>query len=111
MEINRIIKIRNRPRMAYIFEKGHRLRGRFMRFNYMPSVGKTSKFSLVISRKTGRTAVERNKTKRRVYEAIRLNLHHLPKTCYDIVVLVYPTAAKATYAELENEISYLLKKI
>lgn len=71
----------------------------------------TSQFALILPKKLGRTAVMRNTLRRRVYEAIRRNLEHMPKTCYHVVCLLSPRIANASYAEIENDIRFLMKRL
>lgn len=103
--------IGNRFRVEQIFKKGRRISGRFFQWRYMLGRSATNQFSLILPKKLGRTAVLRNTLRRRVYEAIRRNLEHTPKTCYHVVCLLSPRIANASYAEIENDVRSLMKKL
>ncbi len=45
------------------------------------------RFAFIISKKFSKKAVERNRIKRIIKEALRLNLHKLEDLSYDIVVI------------------------
>lgn len=74
--------------------------------------------------KLGISAVERNKIRRRFYEAIRLNFNvsasrprqanqvlQRPQTCYDVAVLLSRRAQQADFASIKQEILNSIKKL
>jgi ribonuclease P protein component len=67
-----------------------------------------SRFGFVVSKQLGK-AVNRNKIKRRVREAVRLRLAQI-KPGYDVVYVARRNARQATYQELAQSAEDLLKK-
>lgn len=67
-----------------------------------------SRFGFVVSKQLGK-AVQRNKIKRRVREAVRLRLAQI-QTGFDIVFVARKRAAQASYPELAQSVENLLKE-
>lgn len=105
------LKIGNRGRTEQIFEKGRRINGRFFQLRFLLNKTPFCRFALILRKGTVKTAVLRNQLRRRVYEAVRRNLEHAPRLCYDVVVLISTKTAKASYADIEKDIVYLLRTI
>lgn len=104
-------RIGNRNRIEQILKKGRIFRQRLLSLRYLLSGKANSRFSVIVSKKLSRKAVERNRVKRRVYEAIHRNFPASDKKCYDIVVLVSPGALKTPYETLEKEILFCMQNI
>ena len=69
-----------------------------------------TRFAVVVSKKVLRSAVGRNRIRRRVYEAIRLNLSEF-KQPRDYVFVIYSQRIKSLpFSELEKEIRELSKE-
>jgi ribonuclease P protein component len=66
---------------------------------------KSKGFSVVVSKKVAKTAVLRNKIRRRTYEV----LQKIPKTPYSVILFAKNGVEKATFQEIEADISKLLK--
>lgn len=67
-----------------------------------------NRLGLTVSKKIG-NAVVRNKVRRRLKEIYRLKEDMLPSG-YDFVIVARSTAADATYAELDKDMNYILRK-
>lgn len=61
-----------------------------------------------VSKRVGKATI-RNRVKRRLREAVRSQLAMVPAG-YDLVFIARPTAAEATYAQVEETVGYLLRK-
>jgi len=68
-----------------------------------------SRFGIIASLKVSKKAVERNKVRRRIAEAIRRNLDSI-KPGFDTVFIALPVALKADYKSVEKWVMELLKK-
>ena len=67
-----------------------------------------SRFGFVVSKRLG-NAVKRNKIKRRMREATRLQVS-LIEPGFDLVIIARQPIRSATYREVEQTLLYLLKK-
>ena len=68
-----------------------------------------TRVGLTVSRKVG-NAVNRNRVKRWLREAIRHQGDELP-VGFDVVVVAHPQAANATFASVDDELSRGLKRM
>ena len=68
-----------------------------------------SRFGFVIPVNAVKKAAKRNLLKRRISEAIRLNLEKIKKG-YDVVILLFKPPVQDEYQLLEKEILDLIKK-
>ncbi|MBU0578140.1 ribonuclease P protein component [Patescibacteria group bacterium] len=98
--LNKRNRISNRRLIQKLFDKGGLYKNTYFTFKFLPSTEPISQFAVVVSKKVAPKAVDRNELRRKIYEAIRLNMDSL-KT--DLVVLVIAKSAaekKANYQEL-----------
>lgn len=105
----RKFKIGSRERVTYILEKGYYRRARFIQCKFLRNRLTHARFSMIVSKKISRTAVGRNRVRRRIYEALRRNWHIVGGKCYDVVVLPSSRIIKAPFGEIEKDIILLLK--
>ena len=76
-------------------------------YNILGSIGKAG---FTVSKKVSKSAVERNKLKRRLREVYRRNRNLLPANV-SIIIRVLPQAAGADFNEIKNEVLSLFKVI
>lgn len=72
--------------------------------------GRNTKVAIVVSKKVYKSAVKRNRIRRRLYEAVR---HRLPKIVgpVEIVITVYkPELIDVPHAEIESTIDDMFSK-
>lgn len=101
-------RVKQSKHFSYLFQKGRRLEGSFIRIVTAPSYYDYQALAFVTSKKIGK-AVYRNAVKRKIKEIIRLN-QTCTATLYDYVFIAKPRIRQATYSTLEAEIISLLKK-
>lgn len=68
-----------------------------------------SRFAFIVSNKISKSAVKRNKIKRRMREAIRAKIP-LIKNGYDIVFIANPSVLKKNYNDISEAVDKLLIK-
>ena len=66
--------------------------------------------AVVVSKKVEKTAVGRNRIRRRVYEVIRRNFEYLPKETDYIFVIYSKEDLKMPYSELEKTLGELVEE-
>jgi len=94
-------RIRKKREYEEILGKGRRYNADGMRFVYLARGHERSRLGFIVSRKTGKKAVTRNRVKRLLREAFRLNRWRLQKTL-DIVIIAYPQSTSLTFVEIER---------
>ena len=95
--------------LRYVFKNGETVRSRTLTLRYTKnSHRKQPRFSVSISKKVLKSAVKRNRVRRRLYEFVRLTLPQI-NGVYDVVFIV--TSAElltATQQDLKDSVSKAL---
>lgn len=75
------------------------------------------RFSLVLSRKFAKLAIDRNKKKRQIYEAIRNNLQKYEENKkeaqkhFDIVLIPYKQILTCSYQKIDQNVNNVIKSL
>lgn len=69
-----------------------------------------TRIAVVVSKKVAKSAVERNRIRRRIYEALRLNFEFIPKKTDYIFVVFSKSVAKMPFNELEKLLGELVEE-
>jgi ribonuclease P protein component len=97
--------------LRHVYARGQVVRGPLFALKYLRNDRrKTYRAAVVVSKKVHKSAVVRNRIRRRLYEALRLQL---PKDIppYDIVLIVYSESAATIPAdELHAQVTAQLTK-
>ena len=96
-----------REQFDSVFRRGKVSHGTFVSVRALPNGQETSRLGLVVGKRVG-GAVQRNRTKRRIREAV--NVRALPGG-WDIVVTARPGIDSAKYADVEQELRGLLVRV
>lgn len=88
-------------------KKGGFLNSPFFTLRFLKNPLKLTHFSVVVSKKVAKTAVSRNKIRRRAYSVLGKNV----KNPYFIILFGKKGVEKATFAEVEADIKKLLEKV
>lgn len=96
----------SRDEIAHALKRGARVRGILCSYVTLPHT--TPRSAVVVSKKVGRTAVQRNRIKRRVRAALRTARTTLGNR--SLVVLAQPAASQATVGEFVHEITTRLNR-
>ena len=94
-----------------VYPKTKSVRGSFISLRYSSRLpNKPTRVAVVVGKKVHKSAVKRNRIRRRVYEAIRLS-NNMPES-YDLIFNVYSEqVAEVEFAQLREQIDDLLTKI
>lgn len=98
--------------LKFVYTKGQTVRGQFVSLKYVLNSKRTDyRVAVVVSRKVDKSAVVRNRIRRRIYEIVRTELpEELPP--YDLVFSVYqPTVATMEASDLRAAIVSQLKRL
>ena len=69
-----------------------------------------TRVAVVVSKKVARLAVDRNRIRRRVYEAVRLNFDLVPKKMDYVFVIYSKKVMDMPFAELEKMLGELVEE-
>ena len=69
-----------------------------------------TRFGVVVSKKVEKSAVKRNRIRRRVYEALRVNLDLIPKNNDYLFVVFSKEVGKMPFSELEKTLGELVEE-
>lgn len=97
--------------LRYLYTKGAVCRGRLLQLRYAPNTRRVhSRAVVIVSKKVVKSAVKRNRIRRRLYEALRRNWHAI-KSPTDLAVTVFaPELGTMPAQELEKHVHDLLKE-
>lgn len=97
--------------LRYLYRNGSRSRNRDLGLHYINNSNRVhSRFAVVISKKIYKSAVKRNRLRRRIFEIIRLELDHI-KSPYDYIITVFtPELLLIDQAKLRQQLLDLLAK-
>jgi len=101
------VKLRRRAEFTKVYERGTRLRGRFMTCFALPNEVGSARLGIAASQKIG-NAVTRNRAKRLVRELFR---GHKPLTGIDIVVIPRREMLEASWRNIEADYRAALQRI
>jgi ribonuclease P protein component len=75
--------------LRYVYKNGQAIRSHLITLKYIANPHRDhSRFAVVVSKKVHKSAVGRNRIRRRVFEVIRQELPHFKPT-HDVVVMVF----------------------
>jgi ribonuclease P protein component len=92
-----------------VMKKGGFLNSSFFTFRFLENPLKSTHFSVVVSKKIAKTAVSRNKIRRRVYSIIKKHTKELKKP-YFITFFAKKGVETAKFNEVEQDILKILEK-
>ena len=109
--IEKIHRFQGRGSLRFVYQKGQTARGAFSSLKYIVNKRRTTfRVAIVVSRKVHKSAVVRNRIRRRMYEIIRQQpLENV--AAYDLVFTAYSDQlAELPQADLEQAIVSQLEK-
>ena len=97
--------------LRYVYANGKAIRSQAITIKWVKNTHRSkSRVSVVVSKKVLKSAVGRNRIRRRLYEYMRLHLPHL-NDVYDIVVIATsPDLRHMPFSELEELLDQLFAK-
>ena len=102
-------RLRRSADIQRVQRTGDRIRRRLLMILFVRNGTDQTRVGLTVSRKVG-NAVNRNRVKRWLREAIRHQGDELPAG-FDVVVVAHPQAANATFASVDDEVNQGLKRM
>ena len=106
--LNQKYRFHSRGGVRYVYQKGKTVRTPRASLVFADNPRGFTRFAVVISKKVIKSAVGRNRVRRRVYEALRLNFDDIPKK-RDYIFVIYDKNFKdMPFRELEDILADLL---
>ena len=108
--LNSKYRFHSRGGVRYVYSKGKTIRTPTMSLGYCDNTRGFQRFAVVVSKKVMKSAVGRNRIRRRVYEAIRSELtwYDHQKDC--IFVIYDARIINAPFRDIQKQIHSLLEQ-
>lgn len=103
-------RFHSRGGVRYTYQHGKTIRTPLMSLVFAPNSKHHQRFSVVVSKKVLKSAVGRNRIRRRVYEAIRLELPTFTAHLDCIFVIYNRNILQLPFNELRRELRVLLDR-
>lgn len=103
-------RFHSRGGVKYVYNHGKTIRRPELSLIFCDNSRGKTRFAVVVSKKVMRTAIGRNRIRRRIYEAIRLNLDRFKKP-RDYIFIIYSKAVMdQPFSDLQKTIRSLLEE-
>lgn len=103
------LRIRKQKDFDKIFSEGAYFSEKFLALKVVESDSKISRFGFIVSNKVSKKAVERNRIKRLLREAVRLKQNKI-KSGFDAVFIFRGKEVKKKFDEVDLVVENLLKR-
>ncbi len=108
--LNKKFRFHSRGGVRYVYQKGKTVRTTKMSLVFVPNSRGFTRVSVVVSKKVEKTAVGRNRIRRRIYEIIRKNFDLIPKKTDYVFVVFSRDVLSMSFLELEKALGELVEK-
>ena len=108
--LNKKFRFHSRGGVRYVYQKGKTVRTTKMSLVFVPNFRGFTRVSVVVSKKVEKTAVGRNRIRRRIYEIIRKNFDLIPKKTDYVFVVFSRDVLSMSFSELEKALGELVEK-
>ena len=108
--LSRKFRFHSRGGVRYVYQKGKTVRTTKMSLVFVPNSKKFTRVAVVVSKKVEKTAVGRNRIRRRVYEVVRKNFDLVPKEMDYVFVIFSRDVLTMPFSELEKALGELVEK-
>ncbi len=101
-------RFHSRGGVRYVYQKGKTVRKPEMSLVFCENLRGFTRMAVVVSKKVNKTAIGRNRIRRRVYEVLRKNLDSIPKKMDYVFVVFSPDLLNMPISKLENLLGELV---
>lgn len=108
--LNKKYRFHSRGGVRYVYKNGRTIRSPKMSLVFVENTRGFTRFAVVVSKKVMKTAVGRNRIRRRVYEVLRKNMDLIPKNRDYIFVVYSKDIIKISSDELEKTLGKLVEE-
>ena len=103
-------RFHSRGGVKWVYQHGKTVRTAKMSLVFVPNERGFTRVAVVVSKKVEKTAVGRNRIRRRVYEALRRNFELVPKKRDYVFVVYSKEVMKMPFGELEGMLGKLVEE-
>ena len=103
-------RFHSRGGVRYTYQNGKTIRGSRISLVFAENARNKQRFAVVVSKKVMKSAVARNRIRRRVYEAIRLQRDKIQKPVDCIFIVYNREVMTMEFKELQKLVTDLLKE-
>lgn len=103
-------RFHSRGGVRYTYQNGKTIRGSKISLVFADNSRNKQRYAVVVSKKVLKSAVGRNRIRRRVYEAIRLELPKIQKPVDCILIIYSKEILDIDFKEIQRTIRDLLKE-
>lgn len=109
--ISTLYRFHGHNSLRYVYSNGKAQRSQLFTLKYVPnSHRKNPRFSVVVSKKVIKSAVGRNRIRRRLYEYLRTNMDRL-ESVHDVVIICTSAELRTLpYAHISEQLDQLFIK-
>ena len=108
--INHKYRFHSRGGVRYVYKHGKTVRGPKMSLVFAENKKGFTRMSVVVSKKVEKSAVKRNRIRRRVYEALRINMKLISEKTDYIFVVYSRELMTMPFGELEKMLGGLVEE-
>ena len=108
--LNKKYRFHSRGGVRYVYQHGKTVRSSKMSLVFVKNARGFTRIVVVVSKKVMKAAVGRNRIRRRVYEAIRMNFDKIPHGIDYVFVVYSKDVGRMAFGELEKMISGLISE-
>ena len=106
--LNQKYRFHSRGGVRYVYQKGKTIRTPKASLVFADNLRGFTRFAVVVSKKVIKSAVGRNRVRRRIYEVLRLNFDSIPKKRDYVFVIYDKNFQKMPFREVEEAIADLI---
>lgn len=109
--ISTLFRFHGHNSLRYVYANGKAVRSQLFTVKYVANSRRSHpRFSVVVSKKVIKSAVGRNRIRRRIYEYVRINMHRLIEV-HDIVIICTSGELRSLpYAQISEQLDQLFTK-
>ena len=109
MNFNRTHGLKKDSDFRKVYKHGKSFANRYLVMYILNNKSEDSRIGISVSKKVGKATI-RNKVRRRIKEAYRLNIDENIKNGYDIVFIARVAIKDADYIDIEKSMKHLIRK-
>lgn len=108
--LNKKYRFHSRGGVRYVYQKGKTVRTPKASLVFAENSRGFTRVAVVVSKKVAKLAVDRNRIRRRIYEAVRINFDDVPRERDYIFVIYSKDFLKMPFSEIEKILGELVSE-